>query len=102
MKAREDTGRVLVVAGVFFGGVIVAALAAGVFSRLSDGELAALLVFGALFALATYALDSGVRDYVNRKLRRAPAPSPASTPAAPSSAHTSARGWDATPGPAGD
>ncbi len=101
MKAREDTGRVLLVAALFFGGLAVAAFAAGVFSRLAAGEIVALGVFALAFALATYALDRQVRGYVNGlpgMLRKAPSPSPASIPAAPSSPRTSARGWGAAPG----
>ena len=102
MKAEEDTGRVLLVAGVFFGGLALAALASGVFSKLGEGEAVALGAFAALFAIATYALDRRVRRYLGGGLRRAAGASPAAIPAAPSSARTSARGWGATRGQAGD
>ena len=102
MEAQEDTGRVLVVAGVFFGGLAAAAFAAGVFSRLDQGEAAALIAFAVLFAIATCVLDRGVRRYLGGAFRKAAGASPAARPAAPSSARTNARGWDATRGQAGD
>jgi hypothetical protein len=102
MKIREDSGRVLLVGAMFFGGLALAALATGLVARLSTAEAAALVAFGVLFAIATVALDHDLRRYVGERLRKAPARSPGASPAAPSSARTSARGWDASRGQPGD
>ena len=87
---KPDTPRVLAVAALVFAGAVLA----GVLS----GAIALVLAFFAAFAVATYWLDGEVRAF----FRKAPGPSPAASPAAPSSPRTSARGWDATRASPGD
>jgi hypothetical protein len=99
---REDTARVLLLAAAFFGGLALAAAAAGVFAKLAGTELAALIAFAALFAGATWALDDAVRAYLRARFRKAPGASPGASPAAPSAPRTSAAGWAAPRAPAGD
>ena len=81
MKGREETGRVIAVALVFFGALAAAGAIAGVFERLGATVSAALGMFGAAFAVATYFLDAGVRDWVSRAARLAPRPSATKAPA---------------------
>jgi hypothetical protein len=86
----ENTGRVVAVALGFFGTLAAIGYLEGIFARLSGGTLAALALFALAFAAATYGLDRGVREWVNRKLgkrpatrvRKAPAKSPGGSPAA--------------------
>ena len=94
MRERQDTARVLIVAAMLLVSMLAAALLAGAFALVAG--------FAAAFAAATYLLDRDVRDYVNAWFRKAPAASPAAIRDAPSSPRTSARGWDATRGQAGD
>ena len=94
MKERASMGRVLIVAALVGAGAMAGALEAG------EGGLVAM--FLVCFALGTYALDGEVRRYAKEWLRKAPARSPGASPAAPSSAHTSAPGWDANRGQPAD
>jgi hypothetical protein len=94
MRERQDTARVLIVAAILFASMFAAALLAG--------QLALIAGFAAAFAAATYLLDRDLRDDVNAWFRKAPAASPVASPGAPSSPHTSARGWGGTRGQAGD
>jgi hypothetical protein len=66
MKVREDTGRVVALAAVFFGVLMVAGALAGVFERLGAELSLAVAMFGAAFAVATYWLDAGVRDWIGK------------------------------------
>ena len=62
----ENTPRVVALALAFFGGLALAALAAGVFERLGT-ELTLLLAgFAAAFAALTYHLDPAVRAFVKK------------------------------------
>ncbi|MEO7742524.1 MAG: hypothetical protein ABIR98_06295 [Usitatibacter sp.] len=84
----ENTGRVVALAAGFFGTLAAIGYLEGVFSRLSGETLAALVLFAIAFIAATYALDGGVRAWVNERLgarsavRKAPAKSPRGSPAA--------------------
>lgn len=88
-NAQENTGRVIALAIVFFGTLAAIAWAEGVFAKLHAETLAALAVFAAGYAVATYLLDSGVRRWIHEalkplaaSLRKAPAKSPGGTRAA--------------------
>ena len=87
---QTDMLRVMAAAAM----VLAGSLAAGVLA----GEVALVLGFVAGFAIATWVLDPEVRAF----LRKGQPTSPAATPAAPSSARTSAPGWDAPRAPAAD
>lgn len=83
---RENTGRVVALALSFFGGLAALGYAEGVFAKLSSETVAALAIFAAAYAIATYALDARVRDWVGAPWRRGPtkatAKSPGASPAA--------------------
>jgi len=92
MKKRtppENTPRVIATAIGFFGAAAALGWMSGVFTLLSDEELAALAIFAAAFALLTYFEDRGVRAAVNRAFAAlrfrsaAPARSPAARRVAP-------------------
>lgn len=78
----ENTPRVLAVALVFFGALALLAWLDGVFARIGTDTVAALALFAAAYAFATYLLDPGVRAFVNARLRRGRAKSPAARRAA--------------------
>jgi hypothetical protein len=83
---REDTGRVVALALAIFGGLAALGHAEGVFAKLSGEVVAALAIFAAGYAIATYALDARVRAWIGALWRRpatkAPAKSPGASPAA--------------------
>ena len=60
----EDTGRVVALAALLLGAGVGIGTAAGVFDRLGAVELASLSLFAALYGLATYGLDRGVRQFI--------------------------------------
>ena len=67
----EDTGRVVALAALVLGAGVGMGTAAGVFDRLGAVELAVLSLFATLYALATYGLDRGVRQFIlGQPLRR--------------------------------
>ena len=72
MKKRhipaENTLLVLAVAAAFFAGVAALAVASGLPQKLSGGELAVPVLFGAGFAVLTYACDAQVRALVDRAI----------------------------------
>lgn len=103
---RQDSGRVLAVALVFFGGFALLGWVHGVYVRLPAGTLAALALFAVTFAALTWRVDAELRaaiaGYVRaaskrRFLRRAPATPPAALLDATSGPRTSARGSAAAP-----
>jgi hypothetical protein len=64
--ATEDTTRILAITLGAWAGAIALGAADGVFAQLGSEVDVALAAFAALFALATYALDPGVRCAVDR------------------------------------
>jgi hypothetical protein len=68
-RSIENTGRVLVLALAFFGGLGVLALANGVFARLGPEGSAMLAGFILAFAFLTWRLDPGVRAFAKRLFR---------------------------------
>jgi hypothetical protein len=62
----ENTARVVALALAFFGGLALAALAAGVFDRLGTELTLMLAGFAASFAALTYHLDPAVRGFVKK------------------------------------
>jgi hypothetical protein len=67
-RPNENTARVLAVAVAFFGGLAALGYAEGVFDRLGTETVLSLAVFAIAFSALTYALDPGVRAFVNRLL----------------------------------
>jgi hypothetical protein len=61
---KENTARVLVVGLALWAAAVGAATAEGVFDRLPAPEFAALAIFAALYAPATYRIDRRIRELV--------------------------------------
>lgn len=80
-RIAQDTGRVLAVAVLFFGGLAALAWVEGVFDRLGDTAWW-LGGFALLAAVAAVWLDPTLRPARRRALSSAPAASPARKPAA--------------------
>lgn len=78
----ENTPRVLALGLLFFGALALLGWLDGVFARIGADTVLALAVFAALYALATYLLDPAVRAFVDARLRKVPAKSPAAKRAA--------------------
>lgn len=66
----ENIARALLLALTLAGALVALGIADGVFERLGVELCAALAVFAAAFALATYALDPQVRRYVDGLAQR--------------------------------
>ena len=64
----ENTLLVIALAAGFFGAVGAFAFASGVLDKFSGGELGVLALFGAGFAVLTYACDEQVRTLADRAI----------------------------------
>ena len=62
----ESTGRVVLVAIAFFGGLALLGYASGVFDRLGRELTLLLTAFSVAFGALTWQLDPGVRAFVKR------------------------------------
>lgn len=65
-RASDDMARVIAITLGIWAGAVALGAADGVFARLGPGVDVALAAFAALFALAAYVLDAGVRAAVDR------------------------------------
>ena len=63
---QEDTGRVIGLALVGWAAVVGLAAIEGVLAKLGPAELAAVAVFGLVYALATYLFDATIHAYVQK------------------------------------
>ena len=79
---QESTGRVILVAAAFFGGLALLGYASGVFARLGAELTATLAAFAIAYSVLTYQLDPGVRAFVRKLVAPRSATRKPGTPAA--------------------